>query len=243
MRGAKGATMQRGIITAADLPAVDTAESISLDFKVVAPLKNGFELAKDIAVFANARGGTLLVGAKEKASRLERYVPLSQEVCDQTVRAYEEAVRDRCRPAPVFTCQRVPKDGGFLVAVNVQPTLSPLVSVRTKCDDGYAGDAWCFPMRVGTQTVFITPENLPMYMDPKVRRTVILLGEIGDDLVELARPASAGMYTRSDHRLIGVHEQQNIVQLSNADLPLDRIESVFCQSSGEARKWVIICPH
>ena len=98
----------------ADLPAPGVGrEGYALDFKVRINVADRFEAAKDVAALANARGGTLLVGAATDGELLKNYVPLSSEDADGVQRCYEEAVRDRCRPV------EIPGNSGQIVGVTM----------------------------------------------------------------------------------------------------------------------------
>lgn len=242
------------ITNAAELPPIGIHEAVDLDFKATVSTAAGyrFELAKDVAALANALGGSLLVGAHEKpAGRLDSYGLPATADPDAIVAAYEQSVRDRCRPAPLFSSERIDQYGKIVIAVNVEPTVTQPTAVRvTKdaiSDEKYSGEAWCFPIRVGTQTAYLSPEVLPMYMLPNVRRTWLLLKAIPiHAVVELQRRATGQNYSnRFEVVFENVDERRNVVRVSHGagkggfNIPLDRIESVYEDGS----KWIIICPH
>jgi hypothetical protein len=165
-------------------PAIDFKSKYAVYRMKGNPAKwNTFEIAKDVAMFANALGGTILVGAKEDRTKhvLDSYEPMTDVEAGALTQAFDTAVQDRCSPRPRFDCDRVPKDGGVLLAVNVEPFPGQPVGVYAKADkeDGWGGsDAWAFPYRTGTQCIFTRPEHLPMLIDPRARRTAILLEKI-----------------------------------------------------------------
>lgn len=185
--------MWKPIETKDDLPPIGARESVNLDFKAVSTADR-FEAAKDIAAFANAEGGSLLIGGVGK-DQLVRYEPLSEENARAAMRVHEEAVRDRCQPPPQFSVVGIPMDGGgSLVAVNVWPFLGQLVGVRLKRDEVRCGTAgsqldgaiW-LPLRVGTHTRSITPEQIPMFIDAHSRRIAISLSQaVGQRVVLIA---------------------------------------------------------
>lgn len=165
-----------------ELPAIGARETTQLDFKAKPPTDR-FEAAKDVAAFANADGGSLLIGAVG-GDHLAKYAPLTLEQAKETERIYDEAVRDRCSPAPVFSFAEVPKDGGFVVAVNVWPFPGQIVGVRIKKDEVRCGTSesqqegvLLLPLRVGTHTRTITPEQIPMFVDAHARRIAIALNQ------------------------------------------------------------------
>ncbi|WP_372518274.1 AlbA family DNA-binding domain-containing protein [Polyangium jinanense] len=94
-------------------------------------------MAKDVAGFANASGGTILVGAVEDARVGKRvsYQPVSDTEARSVRRAYEEAVRDWCSPAPIVAVEELRLgNGGFMVAVNAWPAIATVIGVRVKGD-------------------------------------------------------------------------------------------------------------
>ena len=71
----------RPVATTADLPALSAGrESGTYDFKGSVDLAKKRELAKDVAAFANATGGVILIGAEEDkdAGTLRRYAPMDE---------------------------------------------------------------------------------------------------------------------------------------------------------------------
>lgn len=172
--------MWQPIETAQALPAIGTSESQTMDFKA-APTSDSFEMAKDIAALANAHGGSLIYGAAGR-SQLATWLPLTDDQAKKCEREVDQAVRDRCRPGPLFGIQRVSVTGGCVVVVNVFPFLGQLVGVRLLRDEVTCGsggkkidDVFWFPIRVGTHTKAITPEQIPMYIDARVRRVAVSL--------------------------------------------------------------------
>lgn len=161
-----------------DLPASaprDLPESIALDFKADHARDAG-EHAKDMAAFANVLGGTILVGAAEKADSYERkLLPVASAVA--AARDYEDAARDLLAPAPMVDAVVIPfpGNGGLaLVAVNVDPFAGQMVGARLP---GLA--AWRFPMRTAARhTSYLDPVHMMIHSDPKTRKVAILLGGI-----------------------------------------------------------------
>jgi hypothetical protein len=182
--------------THAELPrAGDAFETSTFDMKqAIHPRTiggktkfNKYELAKDVAMFANASGGTILVGAKEDGAtgRLEAYYPLTAADAKALADAFEDAVKSRCYPRTTVDCAIIPYDTGVVLAVNVAPFPGQAVAVRVKGEkeDGHGGDAYVFPLRTGRDCSFITPEQLPMLMLPALRHAVIRLSQISQQFV------------------------------------------------------------
>ena len=151
---------------------------------------DAFEMAKDVAAFASAMGGTVLVGAMENqvTHLLTGYAPIPETDAHDIKAAFEIAVKNRCKPVPVFSCEVMqnPPNSGYVVAVNVDPFPTQLIGVRLMGDktDGFGGDAHVFPIRVGTHTTLLQPEQLPMYMQSESRRAAILLDRLPQKLAQ-----------------------------------------------------------
>jgi Putative DNA-binding domain len=164
------------------LPSVgDGFEQATLDLKVKAELTKSFHLAKDVAAFANHLGGVLILGASETNGRVGAYVPMSETDANATQDAFSKAVAQRCSPRPVIDFGRYPVAPGFVLTVLVWPFVGQPVGVKVKADSavgGYGGDAYAFPVRSGSDSLFLLPEQLPMYMIPEQRRIAIALSQV-----------------------------------------------------------------
>lgn len=225
------------IRTPSDLPPLKTAESPWLDFKG-APTTDYYEVAKDVAAMANASGGTLLVGAYG-GQTLQKYEPVAD--VGKVERDYDQAIRDRVRPAPLFDIARIAEQVGFLLALNVEPFPGQVVGVHLKAPETARENLFHYPLRVGTQTKFITPEQVPMFMDAKVRRVSILL-EAARGAEADVRWLASGIQSvphSSDATVGEVDPMGNTLVLSNIErsgqsvwVPLDLVESV-CRNHSE----------
>jgi len=154
-------------------------ERSDLDFKTFADPAKVWEHAKDIAAFANALGGVLLLGADDSSGMLHYPGLNGQDAKD--VQAVYEAAAKLCSPSPVVDVIPIPEIR--VVAVNVDPFMDQVVAAPAKTRDRSGKEhlhdtAWVFPIRVASQTDFIKPENLAMYMNRDVRRAVLLLSKI-----------------------------------------------------------------
>ncbi|GMV16718.1 MAG: hypothetical protein AMXMBFR56_49420 [Polyangiaceae bacterium] len=227
------------ILTEAELPAVGTPEGATLDFKAkLDPNWTNFWLARQVAAFANSVGGTLLIGAGEDGrDALKQYLPLTQADAEQVERSYGNAVRDRCSPQPYFEPVRIPKDTGFVVAINVWPFPGQAIGVRGSLDraiDRSGSDAYVFPLRSGRNTTEILPEQLPMLMLPELRRVAVLLAGIRPG--EPISVSHCSYYQNViEMRLTEVEFLANTVTLefvgspggAKLSLPLDQVETVW----------------
>jgi Putative DNA-binding domain len=214
-------------------PTGSAAEDALWDLKRT-PSQDKFELAKDVAAFANHFGGTILIGAQEQRGHVQSYYPLSLAEIDATEKDITAAVRARCSPVPTFNFARFNHDAGWVLAVNVWPIISTICGVRIKGDttDGWGDHAWIFPVRIGNHTTTVRPESFPMYMLPELRRTLLLLHAIPEGAQIVLKDAGSTVFTNG--KIIEINEDTNTIVLSHDPLrayhaksyPLDAIKSV-----------------
>jgi hypothetical protein len=160
-----------------------------------------FELAKDMAAFANALGGTVLVGASErsdtlgrKTGRIEAFVPLTDD--QALIKAATSAARDLCQP-PITVEPEIIKltpeeqstivdnplqSTATLVALNVHPLVASPCGVAA-CDSNgkRVSDAFRFPLRFIEGTKWLRPEELAFHMNSHERRMYLLLVQLPRD--------------------------------------------------------------
>jgi Putative DNA-binding domain len=238
--------------TLPDLQALErSTEGRALDFKTAADPDEWWELAKDIAAFANYVGGTILVGAVEQPSGsavLRGIDP--QEVADLAA-GYEMAARDKCKPRPLATTDPIalPDVDRVVLAVNVEPfSLGPVGAMfvgRNQMGQPTPSDGWRFPMRVGKHNIPLQPDQIAMFMEPKIRRTVTLLEEIphGAD-VRLFWGAYTDQLLRTKMAettlaMVSVDVQRNVVafgakgtKVATIHVPLDDVDTVWTEVHG-----------
>jgi hypothetical protein len=231
-----------------DLPEPGIAyEGVRLDFKAQVDTTSRFEPAKDVAAFANAYGGTILVGAAADGECIKKYLPFSAGDASLVQRCYEESVRDRCRPKPLVSVVAIARDGGLVVAVNVWPTVGLPVGVALKRVDFVkpVEDAFLYPVRVGAHTQAILPEQMHMFVDARFRRTVLALqGSLGARIKLLGRTKTAGWWGRGT--VTALDERGNALAMlldfpagaKRVSLPLELVEAVWRDSGG----WKIRIP-
>jgi Putative DNA-binding domain len=229
------------------LPLPGTAsEKAPLDFKAK-PTDDRFEIAKDIAAFSNAIGGTILIGAAAVGEHLSKYLPFSKEEAAKTHALIEQSVRDRCKPAPIFDIATIPKDGGYVIAINIWPFPSQPIGVELKKGDkgqDKLEGLLLFPMRVGSHTRSITPDQLPMFMEPRLRRIAVCLHEaIGQPLGMYSKYSSRGegsiwfeTWQLKSIDLIGnsitVYSQRDDGKEFTVAVPPDGIDSAYRSEKG-----------
>lgn len=232
------------------LPAVGTArETETLDFKarlnrLADASVDQVGIALPVAAFANRVGGTLLYGAAEGSDgTVTGYAPLSSAEAAETLAHCDQAIKERCDPVPLWSHAVIAHATGSALAINIEPYAGGIVAVRVSANKakGMGGDAYVFPMRVGTHTQHLTAGQIPMFMDPRVRRTIILLSKIrtGEPVWvrDLSLPRGTGARAT---RFSTLEENLNRVVLGDdngeAILALDAITSVFAANGG----WVIV---
>lgn len=179
-----------------------------------------------------------MIGAGEDGrDAIKQYVPLTDVEAKHVEQRYGDAVRERCSPQPFFELARIPKDGGFVVAINIWPFPGQAVGVRGSIDKSVEGsgmDAHLFPLRSGRSTTNILPEQLPMLMLPEVRRTMIMLAAIPQG--EVVAVSHATYYENvMELRVVSVDGFANTVAFERSStsgtwrlfVPLDQIESAW----------------
>lgn len=208
------------------------------------------EMAKDVAAFANALGGTLIIGAKEGPTEPDYTSPLAATHAEKVALAFDQAVRDFCRPSPTVHVRPIPSpdaQGKVVLVVNIEPAVDQPIAARHAEDK----DAWRFPVRVGRDTEFLFPEQLPLYMNSKARRAKLLLLRAlaaGGDIDFFCVPGGSSKHNSLQGRdrdtfklcdvdadggggvllrdISGVFDHQSII------IPLDDVEAVWRQHDG-----------
>src|SRR5215471_7759798 len=224
------------------LPAIGKTEDQELDFKKrISATKTGkvdyLEAAKDIAAMANAYGGTLVIGACEAPKgTLSKYDPMTKTEAAAACMDYTTALRDRIRPAAIITTDVVPHEAGFLALINIEPSMGQAIGVRfisgkdLDPNETKQVDAFGFPVRVGDNTSWFEPEQLPMLMLPELRRTLFLLRKIGNETVNVDVLLKGGEVDHGSkgYTLTAINADENVIRLGDDDfIPLDAITTVF----------------
>jgi len=197
---------RRSFVTNAN--AVDTLRGVhkktTMDLKERYDIENDatkFEIAKDMCAFANALGGTILVGAIEgrddagrKNGRIQQLKGV--EAAIKLVKLATKANSELCRPLLVFEhaeivldvaqqvaiIERQPSGGTItVVALNVHPLVNGPAGCHPFGSNGAKiADAYRFPVRTGEGTRFLVPEELSFHMNSHERRMYLLLTQVPD---------------------------------------------------------------
>jgi hypothetical protein len=201
-----------------------------------------FEIAKDVAAFANHRGGTIVYGAVEQDGRIAKYLPFEPGYAAQLKETIEREVVHRCDPRPMVEVELISLADKTVVAVNVWPYIGQVVGVKVFADKargGYGGEAFAFPVRVGSQCNYLAASEVAMFMIPQVRRSAILIDGIPRDKavqVKWANKNEGGRDGADDYLLVSVDESQNCFSVKRGDsirtLPLDRVQTVYEAKNG-----------
>ncbi len=245
----------RPIFSEADLPeaaaATPARESNVLDFKNYAAITNDdqrIEIAKDVAAFANADGGTIIYGANETAGVLTGYTPIPTAAEAEALRqAIRDVAKRRCAPPLTLDVRTLPKNAGFVVVANVYSAPGQATGVtldwQMRTPPGKKVETHFFPVRIGDSTEFMNPEQIAMLMIPQLRRTLSLLRQIDPKATVQVhrqhfepdphpdRPAGTAM------RLVETNEFANYARFLGVDptdratppivIPLDGIRLVY----------------
>ena len=97
-----------------------TSESADLDFKeTLDASKKKIEFAKDVAALANVLGGHVLVGVSTDMNRTRctGFHGIDQVLATEIIKSFEEQVKDRCRPTPIFNVRTIALPGKANVVV------------------------------------------------------------------------------------------------------------------------------
>lgn len=193
-----------------------------------------FELAKDMAAFANALGGTVLVGTSEqsdslgrKTGHIEAFVPT---VDDQAlIKAATTAARDLCEPAITVEPEIIKLTAAeqativskplahdvTLVALNVHPLVAAPGAVAA-CDASGTRipNAYRFPLRFLEGTKWLKPEELAFHMNSHERRIYLLLAQVPRDReVQVWDKGQGGLGGKRVARLTDLDAERMIAKL------------------------------
>lgn len=224
-------------------------EHATLDLKRRADTQKTFHLAKDVAAFANHLGGTIIIGAEEGTNgSVGAYIPLTDSELKQTQDAFSKAVTQRCSPRPVIDFGHYKEGSGHILTVLVWPYIGQPIGVKVHADKsngGYGGDdAYAFPVRSGADSLFLLPEQLPMYMLPELRKLVITLSQAKHDspvmLHTFATVARAPTQTSflsvcvlsNTLTVLAPHKADSKKNPSEALIPLDAITAAWKTPKG-----------
>jgi hypothetical protein len=174
-----------------------SVEQGQLDFKReydLTRLSIRYDMAKDVAAFATAYGGTILVGI---CWNNQQVVGLRSVTDPQrTVAELSTALQQYCVPVPPTPDEQAivvsvaaatqilppgaqpPAADATILAINVDPDPRGPIAVRAELNGQPHADTYRFPIRVGDQTDFLDPGQLAMWMNSNERRVAIRLRQV-----------------------------------------------------------------
>jgi hypothetical protein len=219
---------------------VDCFENSRFDYKTTYDLTNKatrYEIAKDVAAFANAYGGTIVVGVFESGGKVVRIDGVAD--VPKLMAEMATALKKCSSPVPVTPEEHAivvsPQDAARLlrksgapapvsevtiVTLNVRPDTRGPIGVHVF--DGVnasLADVYRFPVRIDDQTRFLNPTELPMWMNSHERRVAIQLREVfSGDPVDVIVHHLIGVMVNHPHdqpmKLSGVDEARGVLEFT-----------------------------
>jgi hypothetical protein len=154
-------------------------EKRDLDFKK-SPSGRPWDYAPDVSAFANALGGTILIGVNDEGGRIE-HNGLNADALGRAKDIVEQSAA-ACYPIPAVEAVPIAlKNGNYVLSVNVSPS-AELVGARAATIERFVDGAWTFRVRRASQNVAIDFRELPMHLDRTSRRAFLLLHQIPNEL-------------------------------------------------------------
>ena len=246
-----------------------TSESADLDFKETLDPKDPkskIEFAKDVAALANVLGGHVLVGASTDMgnTRCKGFHGIDIDLAGKISSAFEERVKHRCRPTPIFNVRSInlPSDSKKVVVV-VMVEASPIAPIGVLLDQDGGGrlvdKGWAFPYRVGSLTEYLYPDQFGVYESMNARRAAAILNSIPANerqqvcLSWATRSLPPAGVSVAGGRVVGTMRVQFICVdlLGNVasfiepdrqcriDLPLDQIRTAWRRTNSDGQVWEV----
>lgn len=220
--------------------SAEVRESGDLDFKAFADAGTLWEHAKDVAAFANALGGTLLVGAYEDDVGALTYPGVRGQSPKEVQTIYERAAGICSPPVAVDSIAIELGTGCVVVAVNVEPATDAVIAapVSTRTKQGIQvlhSRGWFYPRRVSSQTFAISPSEAPMYMTKDARRGFLLVNRIPVGSRRGVTVLYASPRERT-HGGLGVEYKDRVLDLEQASLESNFVE--FSSTQGSTKEIV-----
>ncbi len=214
-----------------------TREGDALDFKADPWPRNDAgrkECAGDVAQFANASGGTVVIGVPEEdhLARSFKDVPEAAEL----QRWIGDVIDKHLEPVPPIDPRVITlPSGARLVAVNVPPS-AVLIARKT------SGEGYEFPVRAGNGKRFMTLMEVEARMGNRERLMKLRIEQIRpDELVVLDAHITPGTVDAREWRVVSVDDHS--VKLSrgalDVDVPIGYVEAVYRTNEQGASRWVI----
>lgn len=236
---------------------VGASEAYDLDFKEAYD-KDDIEYARDVCALANTFGGHIVVGASTEAKfTCTGFHGIERKKGKKIADDVEKAVKARCRPTPLFAVRSVDIPGKESVVVVIEVHASQLapvgVSTRHKEAEKLVNDAWSFPIRVGSQTEYLSPDQFGVLESMTARRAAALLNGIPAEerhLLTLRFNVRRGQEQAIPHEesveLVEIDLLRNTVNLvlllddkTPLAVALDQVDSVWRAPTPESPRWQV----
>jgi hypothetical protein len=222
---------------AARLIVGETREDHWLDFKgfeqkTVWPWSDNDECRRDVVQFANASGGSVVVGAIEENHVLKGFQGVPDP--DDTIRRLDEVLKGRLEPVPAIEPVTLrTATGEDVVVVNVPPSLR-LVALR------FNDDRYQFPIRAVDSKRYMTLGEIEARMQDQTRVHRLRLEQIGrQELVGLDVKVDANL-THNGWRVARVEEDVVVLEreLEEVPIPLAYVETVY-RAGLRGAEWIV----
>ncbi len=226
--------------TSAELAArvvpTKTLEDDALEFKADPWPRNDEgrrECAADVAQFANASGGTVVIGAPQENHIVQGFKNVSTPA--ELVRWIEDVINGQLEPVPLVDQRVVDIPGGTrVVAVNVPP--SPVLIARKTTGKGYE-----FPIRAGDGKRYMTLIEVEARMGNRERLMKLRIEQIKrDERVTLDAHIPAGGVDAREWQVASVDDHSVTLTRGamSMDVPLGYVEAVY-RTNEHGAAWVI----
>lgn len=243
-----------------------TSEGADLDFKATLdPSKGKIEFAKDVAALANVLGGHVLVGVSTNmnGTRCTGLHGIDKDLATEITTIFEEQVKDRCRPTPIFNVRSIGRDGTIkvvvVVAVEASPNAPVGVWLRQEKGGLLVDKGWAFPYRVGSLTEYLHPDQFGVYESMSARRAAAFLNSIPTNerrLVYLRWVVHGGIsrgygdgetvhFESVRVRFLCLDLLGNVASFvesdgeARIDVPLDQIQTVWRKTNRDGQSWEV----
>jgi hypothetical protein len=155
-------------------------EGEQLDFKAIAWEKS-LEAAKDVAAFANHRGGDIIIGINDKGDRADGWNPIPNADIRNTISKIRDWLIYHIRPQEVAEIVDIepvvsPQSGSSVLVVAIPP-FHQLVGVEYREGDKLT---FQFPIRTGRRTRWLTFDEIMTRTSTSTRGTYIKLRGLVD---------------------------------------------------------------
>jgi hypothetical protein len=230
-------------MTLPELVIGESQESETLDFKTKwwtagGASKANHEAAKDLAAFANHRGGAIVVGAMERPGPdgvkvLSGYFREPLETLPPSTRELERWLAEattHLSVAPVFQVRSVPVEDYFYYLVIVQPS-----AVAVLLKSGSSSHYYSMPVRTVTGTRYVESREMEERMTDSHRRWWLLLRSAHDSQTavrlvchKIEQPHIYQPMMKTEFRVLDLNETAGFLQATSAEggfwIPLSSIK-------------------